>query len=95
MRETAESEDGTASLSRDNQREKISFRTDEVRKFFFKNYSPAQMQDVMLRCWKGISVSGNGRRKDEARQIIDLNEVIKYEGNGKGSHVRVAEAADE
>ena len=36
-----------------NQREKISFRTDEVRKFFFKNYSPAQMQDVMLRLLEG------------------------------------------
>ena len=32
-----------------NQREKISFRTDEVRKFFPKNYTPAQMQEVILR----------------------------------------------
>ena len=32
-----------------NQREKISFRTDEVRKFFPKNYSPAQMQEVILK----------------------------------------------
>ena len=32
-----------------NQREKISFRTEEVRKFFPKNYTPAQMQEVILR----------------------------------------------
>ena len=32
-----------------NQREKISFRTDEVRKFFPKNYTPAQMQEVILK----------------------------------------------
>jgi ParB family chromosome partitioning protein len=32
-----------------NQREKISFRTDEVRKFFPKDYTPAQMQEVILR----------------------------------------------
>ena len=32
-----------------NQREKISFRTDEVRKFFPKNYTPAQMQAVILK----------------------------------------------
>ena len=32
-----------------NQREKISFRTDEVRKFFPKNYTPAQMQKVILK----------------------------------------------
>ena len=31
-----------------NQREKISFRTDEVRKFFPRNYTPAQMQEVIL-----------------------------------------------
>ena len=31
-----------------NQREQISFRTDEVRKFFPKNYTPAQMQEVIL-----------------------------------------------
>ena len=31
-----------------NQREKISFRTDEVRKFFPKNYTSAQMQEVIL-----------------------------------------------
>ena len=32
-----------------NQREKISFRTDEVRKFFPKNYTPAQMQEAILK----------------------------------------------
>ena len=32
-----------------NQREKISFRTDEVRKFFPRNYTPAQMQEVILK----------------------------------------------
>ena len=32
-----------------NQREKISFRTDEVRKFFPKNYTPAQMQEVIMK----------------------------------------------
>jgi len=32
-----------------NQREKISFHTDEVRKFFPKNYTPAQMQEVILK----------------------------------------------
>ena len=32
-----------------NQREKISFRADEVRKFFPRNYTPAQMQKVILK----------------------------------------------
>ena len=32
-----------------NQREKISFRADEVRKFFPKNYTPVQMQEVILK----------------------------------------------
>ena len=32
-----------------NQREKISFRTDEVRKFFPKDYTTAQMQAVILK----------------------------------------------
>ena len=32
-----------------NQREKISFRTDEVRKFFPKNSTLAQMQEVILK----------------------------------------------
>ena len=31
-----------------NQREKISFRADEVRKFFPRNYTPAQMQKVIF-----------------------------------------------
>ena len=32
-----------------NQKEKISFRTNEVRKFFPKNYTAAQMQEVILK----------------------------------------------
>ena len=36
-----------------NQQEKISFRTDEVRKFFPKHYTAAQMQDVILRLLEG------------------------------------------
>ena len=32
-----------------NQAEKISFRTDEVRKFFPKDYTSAQMQAVILK----------------------------------------------
>ena len=32
-----------------NQREKISFRTDEVRKFFPKNYTLAQIQEIILK----------------------------------------------
>ena len=32
-----------------NQQEKISFRTDEVRKFFPKSYTAAQMQEVILK----------------------------------------------
>ena len=40
---------GILTQSKANQREKISFRTDEVRKFFPKNYTPAQMQEVILK----------------------------------------------
>ena len=36
-----------------NQREKISFRADDVRKFFPKSYTTAQMQDVILRLLEG------------------------------------------
>ena len=36
-----------------NQQEKISFRTDQVRKFFPKHYTAAQMQDVILRLLEG------------------------------------------
>ena len=32
-----------------NQQEKISFRTDQVRKFFPKHYTAAQMQEVILK----------------------------------------------
>ena len=40
---------GILTQPKGNQREKISFRTDEVRKFFPKNYTPAQMQEVILK----------------------------------------------
>ena len=36
-----------------NQQEKISFRTDQVRKFFPKHYTASQMQDVILRLLEG------------------------------------------
>ena len=36
-----------------NQQEKISFRTDQVRKFFPKHYTAVQMQDVILRLLEG------------------------------------------
>lgn len=36
-----------------NQQEKISFRTENVRKFFPKSYTTAQMQDVILRLLEG------------------------------------------
>ena len=36
-----------------NQQEKISFRTEDVRKFFPKSYTTAQMQDVILRLFEG------------------------------------------
>ena len=36
-----------------NQQEKISFRTEDVRKFFPKSYTAAQMQDVILRLLEG------------------------------------------
>ena len=36
-----------------NQQEKISFRTDDVRKLFPKSYTTAQMQDVILRLLEG------------------------------------------
>ena len=47
-----------------NQREKISFRTDEVRKFFPKNYTPAQMQAVIL---KLLGEYQRKRQRDLAR----------------------------
>ncbi len=40
---------GILTQPKPNQREKISFRTDEVRQFFPKNYTPAQMQEVILK----------------------------------------------
>ena len=36
-----------------NQQDKISFRTDDVRKFFPKSYTTAQMQDVILQLLEG------------------------------------------
>ena len=36
-----------------NQQDKISFRADDVRKFFPKSYTTAQMQDVILRLLEG------------------------------------------
>jgi len=36
-----------------NQQEKISFRTEDVQKFFPKSYTTAQMQDVILRLLEG------------------------------------------
>ena len=36
-----------------NQQEKISFRTEDVRKFFPKSYTTSQMQDVILRLLEG------------------------------------------
>ena len=36
-----------------NQQEKISFRTEDVRKFFPKSYTTAQMQDVILQLLEG------------------------------------------
>ena len=36
-----------------NQQEKISFRTEDMRKFFPKSYTTAQMQDVILRLLEG------------------------------------------
>ena len=40
---------GIMTQKKANQQEKISFRTDEVRKFFPKNYTAAQMQTVILK----------------------------------------------
>ena len=45
-----------------NQQEKISFRTDEVRKFFPKNYTAAQMQTVILK------LLGEYQRKQQRSQ---------------------------
>ena len=47
-----------------NQREKISFRTDEVRKFFPKDYTAAQMQAVIL---KLLEEYQRKRQRDLAR----------------------------
>lgn len=47
-----------------NQREKISFRTDEVRKFFPKDYTSAQMQAVIL---KLLDEYQRKRQRDLAR----------------------------
>ena len=47
-----------------NQREKISFRTDEVRKFFPNDYTTAQMQEVIL---KLLGEYQRKRQRDLAR----------------------------
>ena len=47
-----------------NQREKISFRTDEVRKFFPKDYTTAQMQEGIL---KLLGEYQRKRQRDLAR----------------------------
>ena len=47
-----------------NQREKISFRADEVRKFFPKDYTTAQMQAVIL---KLLDEYQRKRQRDQAR----------------------------
>ena len=41
-----------------NQQEKISFRTEDVRKFFPQSYTTAQMQDVILRLLEGYQRQG-------------------------------------
>ena len=55
---------GILTQPKGNQREKISFRTDEVRKFFPKDYTPAQMQAVIL---KLLDEYQRKRQRDLAR----------------------------
>lgn len=47
--ETMESEDCTPSLSQAVQLKKISFRVDDLRKFFPKSYSAARIQETILK----------------------------------------------
>lgn len=58
-----------------NQQEKVSFKTGDLRKFFPKSYSAAQMQETILKRSPSISASGNGLRKDEAGVDIWCFEV--------------------
>ena len=53
---------GIMTQKKANQQEKISFRTDEVRKFFPKNYTAAQMQTVILK------LLGEYQRKQQRSQ---------------------------
>ena len=53
---------GIMTQKKANQQEKISFRTDEVRKFFPKNYTAAQMQTVILK------LLGEYQRKHQRNQ---------------------------
>ena len=53
---------GILTQKKANQQEKISFRTDEVRKFFPKNYTAAQMQTVILK------LLGEYQRKQQRSQ---------------------------
>ena len=53
---------GIMTQKKANQQEKISFRTDEVRKFFPKNYTATQMQTVILK------LLGEYQRKQQRSQ---------------------------
>ena len=53
---------GIMTQKKANQQEKISFRTDEVRKFFPKHYTAAQMQTVILK------LLGEYQRKQQRSQ---------------------------
>jgi ParB family chromosome partitioning protein len=53
---------GIMTQKKANQKEKISFRTDEVRKFFPKSYTAAQMQEVILK------LLGEYQRKQQRSQ---------------------------
>jgi ParB family chromosome partitioning protein len=53
---------GIMTQKKANQQEKISFRTDEVRKFFPKSYTAAQMQEVILK------LLGEYQRKQQRSQ---------------------------
>ena len=47
-----------------NQIDKISFHTADLRKFFPKSYSPAQMQDVILRLLEGYQRQRREQNRD-------------------------------
>ena len=44
-----------------NQQEKISFRVDEIRKFFPKSYSPARIQETILKLLADFQKRQKGR----------------------------------